>query len=394
MITQQRVLATQIPGPKSVEVQQRKLAAVANGVGTGLPVYVEAAEGGIIRDIDGNQLIDLASGIAVTSVGNRNPRVVEAVQRQVEDFTHTCFMVTPYEEYLQVCEALAEVTPGDHPKKTALFNSGAEAVENAVKIARNYTGKRGVVVMDRAFHGRTNLTMGMTAKQQPYKNGFGPFAPEIYRAPMSYPLRDGLTGVEAAKRTITMIEQEVGAANLACVVTEPIQGEGGFVVPAEGYLAAIQKWCNDNDVIFIVDEIQAGMMRTGTWFAFEQYGIEPDVIVASKALSGIGSPVAIIMYDERLDTWAPGAHTGTFRGNQIAFATGAEAVRIVRRDDVLGNVRRRGEQIEQCLSPLRDLPWVRDIRGLGLMWGVELADPRDGRPAPASRPFGVSTSPG
>ena len=213
---------------------------------------------------------------------------------------------------MAVAEKLNEVTPGDHPKKTALFNSGAEAVENAVKIARNYTGKRGVVVMDRAFHGRTNLTMAMTAKQSPYKNGFGPFAPEIYRAPMSYPLRDGLSGAEAAKKTITMIEQEVGATNLACVVAEPIQGEGGFVVPAEGYLAAIQKWCNDNDVVFIIDEIQAGMMRTGTWFASDHEGIVPDMVTIAKGIAS-GMPLsAVTGRAEIMDAPQPGGLGGTY----------------------------------------------------------------------------------
>src|SRR3990170_4692682 len=208
----------------------------------------------------------MGSGIAVVGVGNASPHVVERVQRQVAAFTHTCFMVAPYEGYVQVCEALAEVTPGDHPKKSALFNSGAEAVENAVKIARAATGRDAVAVFDHAYHGRTNLTLAMTAKNMPYKQGFGPFAGEVYRAPMSYPLRDGLTGEQAAARAIDHLDKQVGAGNLACVAIEPIQGEGGFVVPAPGFLPAISEWCTANGVLLVADEIQTGFCRTGDWF--------------------------------------------------------------------------------------------------------------------------------
>ena len=239
-------MVTEIPGPRSRELQERRTAAVASGVGSVLPVYVAAAGGGVIVDVDGNSLIDLASGIAVISVGNSAPEVVRRVTDQVAAFTHTCFMVAPYEGYVEVCETLARLTPGDHAKKAALFNSGAEAVENAVKIARAHTGRDAVVVFDHAYHGRTNLTMAMTAKNMPYKHGFGPFAGEVYRAPMSYPFREPveITGEQAAARAIDVIEKQVGADNLACVVIEPVLGEGGFVVPAEGFLPAIAQWCH------------------------------------------------------------------------------------------------------------------------------------------------------
>ncbi|MGH8895350.1 MAG: aminotransferase class III-fold pyridoxal phosphate-dependent enzyme, partial [Actinomycetes bacterium] len=235
-IAQRREVVTAIPGPRSVELTQRKSTAVALGVGTVMPVFAARAGGGIVVDVDGNSLIDLGSGIAVTTVGNSAPRVVAAVREQVESFTHTCFMVTPYEGYIAVAEALNRLTPGDHPKRTALFNSGAEAVENAVKVARTYTGRQAVVAFDHAYHGRTNLTMAMTAKNMPYKHGFGPFAPEIYRAPLSYPFRDGaaVDGPAAAERAIDRIEGQVGADNLAALVIEPIAGEGGFIEPAPG----------------------------------------------------------------------------------------------------------------------------------------------------------------
>ena len=257
---QSRHLATAIPGPKSSALMGRKAAAVARGVGTTMPVYASRAGGGIVEDVDGNRLIDLGSGIAVTTIGNSSPRVVHAVRNQVEEFTHTCFMVTPYEEYVAVCEHLNRLTPVAGDARSALFNSGSEAVENAVKIARSYTHRPAVVAFDHAYHGRTNLTMALTAKVMPYKHGFGPFAPEIYRAPLSYPFRDAEFGKElatdgalAAKRAITMIDKQIGAENLAAVIIEPIQGEGGFIVPADGFLPALLAWCREHGVVFIAD---------------------------------------------------------------------------------------------------------------------------------------------
>src|SRR5664279_5445413 len=260
-LAQCREIITTIPGPRSVELMARKRAAVAQGVGTTLPVFAVEAGGGIVKDVDGNSLIDFGSGIAVTAIGNSARRVVEAVQTQVEAFTHTCFMVTPYEGYVAVAEALNDITPGQHVKRPVLFNSGAEAVENAVKIARAFTKKDAVVAFDHAYHGRTNLTMALTAKNMPYKDGFGPFAPEVYRAPMSYPFRDpaGMTGDEAATRAIAQIERQVGAGNVACVLIEPIQGEGGFIVPAPGFLPSLARWCAEHGVLFVVDEIQTGL---------------------------------------------------------------------------------------------------------------------------------------
>src|SRR6476469_2671079 len=290
-LPQQRNLVTAIPGPGSLERLDRKKAYVADGVGTTLPVFITAAGGGVLLDVDGNSLIDLGSGIAVTTVGNAADGVVSRVQEQAAAFTHTCFMVTPYDGYVDVCVELAELTPGDHPKKSALFNSGAEAVENAVKIARVATGRDAVAVFDHAYHGRTNLTMAMTAKNMPYKHVFGPFAGEVYRAPMSYPFRDGLSGEEAAARASDVIEKQVGADNLACVVIEPIQGEGGFVVPAPGFLPALSAWAAKAGAVFIADEIQTGFCRTGSWFACDHEGVVPDLVTTAKGIAG-GLPLA------------------------------------------------------------------------------------------------------
>src|SRR6478752_6417232 len=319
-LPQQRNLVTEIPGPESLARLERKKTHVADGVGTMLPVFVTAAGGGVLVDVDGNHLIDLGSGIAVTTVGNAAPAVVRNVQAQVDAFTHTCFMVTPYDGYVDVCAALAELTPGDHAKKSALFNSGAEAVENAVKIARVATGRDAVAVFDHAYHGRTNLTMAMTAKNMPYKNGFGPFAGEVYRAPMSYPLRDGLTGEQAAARAIDVLEKQVGAANLSCIVIEPIQGEGGFVVPAPGFLPALAAWAKDNGVLFVSDEIQAGFCRTGTWFAVDDEDVVPDLITTAKGIAG-GLPLAAVTgRAEVMDAVHAGGLGGTYGGNPVACA--------------------------------------------------------------------------
>jgi 4-aminobutyrate aminotransferase/(S)-3-amino-2-methylpropionate transaminase len=375
-LPQERRVVTEIPGPRSRELHERRSAAVASGVGSVLPVYVAAAGGGVVVDVDGNSLIDLSSGIAVVSVGNSAPKVVQAVQDQVAAFTHTCFMVAPYEGYVEVCEKLAALTPGDFAKKAALFNSGAEAVENAVKIARVHTGKDAVAVFDHAYHGRTNLTMAMTAKNMPYKNGFGPFAGEVYRAPMSYPFRDGLSGPDAAARAIDVLEKQVGAQNLACVVIEPVQGEGGFVVPAEGFLPAIADWCTANDVVFVADEIQSGMCRTGAWFASEHEGVVPDLVTVAKGMAG-GMPLAgVVGRAEMMDSVHGGGLGGTYGGNPVACAAALGALATMEELDL--NAAARG--IEQTMGDrLRALaekvPAIGEVRGKGAMLAIEIVEP-------------------
>ena len=287
-LAQERRLVTELPGPRSRELIARRTAAVSAGVGTMLPVFITDASGGILRDVDGNSLIDLGAGIAVVSVGNAAPHVVQRVREQVGRFTHTCFMITPYEGYVAVCETLNRLTPGEHEKRSALFNSGAEAVENAIKVARAATGKPSIVAFDHAYHGRTNLTMALTAKSMPYKHSFGPFAGDVYRAPMSYPYRDGLSGAEAAAKAISIIDKQVGASETAAVIIEPIQGEGGFIVPAEGFLPAISQWCTDNGVVFVADEIQTGFARTGAMFACEHEGVVPDLVATGRRASPEG----------------------------------------------------------------------------------------------------------
>ncbi|QJU54812.1 4-aminobutyrate--2-oxoglutarate transaminase [Herbiconiux sp. KACC 21604] len=381
-LPQRRELVTEIPGPRSRELHARKTAAVADGVGVTLPVYVEAAGGGVIRDIDGNSLIDFGSGIAVTGVGNSAPAVVEAVSAQVAAFTHTCFTITGYEGYVAVAEKLNELTPGDFDKRTALFNSGAEAVENAVKIARHHTGRQAVVAFDHAYHGRTNLTMALTAKAMPYKSGFGPFAPEVYRAPLSYPYRDGgLSGEAAAARAISVIEKQIGAANLAAVIIEPIQGEGGFIVPAEGFLPALQRWSRANDVVFIADEVQTGFARTGAFFASEHEGIEPDLIVTAKGIAG-GLPLsAVTGRADIMNSAHAGGLGGTYTGNPLACAAALATIESYRSENLVARARELETLFRGRLNALRvNDPRIGDVRGRGAMMAIELVDPATGEP--------------
>jgi len=389
-VEQSRKIATPIPGPVSTDLAKRRGAAISRGVGSTLPVFAARAAGGIIEDVDGNRFIDLGSGIAVTTIGNAAPRVVDAVREQVADFTHTCFMVTPYEEYVAVAEHLNRLTPGSGEKRTALFNSGAEAVENAVKIARAYTRRTAVVAFDHAYHGRTNLTMGLTAKSMPYKSGFGPFAPEIYRAPMSYPYRDGLIDKEwatdgelAAERALTVIDKQIGAANLAAVIIEPIQGEGGFIVPAPGFLPALRAWCTDNDVVFIADEVQSGIARTGQWFACDDEGIEPDLIVIAKGIAD-GMPLsAVTGKAEIMDAPHVSGVGGTYGGNPVACAAALATIETIELDGLLDRAKQIEALMKDKLGRMQaDDDRIGDVRGRGAMIAVELVKSGTAEPDP------------
>jgi 4-aminobutyrate aminotransferase/(S)-3-amino-2-methylpropionate transaminase len=377
-IAQRRHLVTEIPGPRSKALAARRIAAVAPGVSSVLPMYIERGEGAVLVDVDGNSLIDLGSGIAVTSVGHAAPAVVEAVREQVGRFTHTCFMVGPYEGYVAVCERLNALTPGDFAKTSALFNSGAEAVENAVKIARHASGRQAVIVFDHAYHGRTNLTMALTAKNMPYKDGFGPFAAEVYRVPMSYPFRDpaGYRGVDAAARAVELIDKQVGAANVACVLIEPIQGEGGFVVPAPGFLPALADWCREQGVLLVADEVQTGFCRTGTWFACEDEAIVPDLMATAKGIAG-GLPLAAVT--GRADIMGHvhvGGLGGTYGGNPVACAAALATIETMAESDLAAAAIRIGDAIGARLGALQaEFPAVGDVRGRGAMQAMELVRP-------------------
>ena len=380
-LKQERRLVTEIPGPKSLDLFERRNKVVARGISTTLPVFVTGADGAILLDADGNQLLDFGSGIAVTSVGHADTNVVRNASEQLAKFTHTCFMVTPYESYVAVCEALAELTPGDFEKRSALFNSGAEAVENAVKIARAYTKRQAVVVFDHGYHGRTNLTMALTAKNMPYKHGFGPFAPEVYRMPMAYayrwPTGPDNCGPEAAAQAIDQITKQVGPDNVAAIIIEPVLGEGGFIEPAKGFLPAIRKFASDNGIVFVADEIQSGFCRTGQWFACEDEGIVPDLITTAKGIAG-GLPLAAVTgRAEIMDAAHAGGLGGTYGGNPVACAGALGAIETMKELDLNAKARTIESIMKPRLSAMAEkFDVIGDVRGRGAMIAIELVKDR------------------
>jgi 4-aminobutyrate aminotransferase / (S)-3-amino-2-methylpropionate transaminase / 5-aminovalerate transaminase len=381
-LPQARHLRTPLPGPRSVELMQRKQQAVSNGVSVMLPVFAAAAGGGVVVDVDGNSLIDLGSGIAVTGVGNAAPEVVSRLTEQAARFTHTCFMITPYEGYVAVCEQLNRLTPGDFAKHSMLVNSGAEAVENAVKIARVATGRPAVVAFDHGYHGRTLLTMTLTAKLRPYKAGFGPYAPEVYRAPMAYPFRwpggPERCADEAYERFVDLVTTQVGADQVACVVVEPIQGEGGFVVPAPGFLRRVADFCAQHGILVVADEVQTGFGRTGDWFASPYEGIEPDLVTTAKGIAG-GLPLGgVTGRAEVMDSVPASGLGGTFGGNPVACAAALGAIATIEAADLVGRARRIGELALPRLAALAARhPEVGDVRGRGAMLAAELVRGKD-----------------
>lgn len=373
---QEPELRTEIPGPKSREIHARRERSVPRGVGCALPIYIDHADGAWITDVDGNRLLDLGSGIGVTTFGHTQPTVIAAAKAQLDRVSHTLFTVTPYENYVRLAERLGEHTPGTHEKKTFFVNSGAEAVENAVKIARAHTGRRVVAALDHAFHGRTSLTMAMNHRVAPYGTNFGPFAPDVQRVPNSYPFRDGLTGAQAAARTIEYLEQRIGAADLAAIIAEPIQGEGGFVVPAPGFLPALQEWATANGVVFIADEIQAGLGRTGTWFSSELFDLVPDLVLTAKGIAD-GLPLSgVTGRAEIMDSAHPGGLGGTFSGNPVSIAAAHAVFDLLETGAPFADAAR----IERALTTgLRALAQkhslIGDIRGHGAMIAFELSEP-------------------
>lgn len=387
-LEQKRQIVTAIPGPKSLALQQRRSEVISAGVGTMLAAFIDEAHGAILKDVDGNQLIDFGSGIGVVTIGHTNPGVVEAVSKQVSKLTHTLFTVTPYEPYVRAGELLTSHAPGNFKKKAAFFNSGAEAVENAVKIARKATGRTEIAVFDHAYHGRTNLTMSMNFKVHPYGTGFGPLAGSVHHAPMSYPFRDpaGMTGPEAATRAITYLEKRVGAAQIAALFIEPVQGEGGFVVPAPGFLKTLQDWTRANGIVLVADEVQSGMARTGKWFASEwEEGFEPDLITVAKGIAG-GMPLSgVVGRAEIMDAAHAGGLGGTFGGSPTAVAAGVAVMEQYETGNWFNRALEIGEIISGRLNAMKNNhPVIGDVRGRGAMQAIELVEPGTKNPNPAA----------
>ena len=386
-VVQKRNLVTAIPGPKSTELIKRRSEAVSASLGTAFPVFIDHAQGAIIVDVDGNSILDLGAGIAVLNVGHSQSRVADRVKTQIDAFSHTCFMVVPYNGYVEVCEALNRLTPGTHKKKSALFNSGAEAIENAVKIARKFTKRSAVVVFEHGYHGRTNLTMAMTAKNMPYKDGFGPFAPEVYRMPMAYPYRCGACAKPCESAALSMvihkIEKEIGASNVACIVIEPILGEGGFVVPCKGFLPGLAKFCKENGIVFVADEVQTGFARTGDMFACEDESVIPDLIVTAKGIAA-GMPLAgVTGRAEIMDSIHLSGLGGTYGGNPVACAAALGAIEVIEQDNLVARAKKIGEIMHQELTAMmKKYSIIGEVRGRGAMQAIELVKPGSNEPNP------------
>ena len=388
-LSQERRLVTAIPGPKSTEALKRRTEATSGGLGMAIPVIIERASGAILLDIDGNQIIDLGSGIGVTNVGNAAERVVDRVIEQVQAFTHTCFTVAPYMNYIEVCEILNRITPGTFKKKSLLVNSGAEAVENAVKVARHYTKRPAIVVFEHSYHGRTNLTMALTAKNMPYKEGFGPFAPEIYRVPMPYSLhwvgpKETITQ-DALAMVTSKIEKEIGAHNVAAILIEPIQGEGGFVVPPKGFLPGLSKYAAENGILFIADEVQTGFARTGNMFAVEDENVVPDMLITAKGIAG-GLPLAgVTGRAEVMDSVHAAGLGGTYGGNPVACAAALGTLETLEKENLVQRSRDLGKVLTDSLNKLaKKYPVIAEVRGRGLMQAIELIVPGTNEPNTAA----------
>jgi 4-aminobutyrate aminotransferase/(S)-3-amino-2-methylpropionate transaminase len=381
-IPQERKVVTEIPGPRSREWWERRAAAIPRGVATMHPIVTARASGAIIEDVDGNRLIDFSTGIATLNVGHTAPEVVAAAQAQLERETHTCFHVTGNEPYIELAERLNALAPGDAPKKTMFVNSGAEAVDNAVKIARYATGRTAIIAFDHAFHGRTLLAMSLTAKVMPYKQGMGPFAPEIYRLPFAYPYRWPSGPERAAEEALAYATDEmhkhIGEENIAAVIVEPIQGEGGFIVPAPGFLAGLAEFCADHGILFIADEIQSGMGRAGRWFAIEDEGVVPDLVTCAKSLGG-GLPIsAVTGRADVIDSVHVGGLGGTYGGNPVAAAAALAVLDQIERDGLLERSRTLGERMRARLIEMQGRhAAIGDVRGRGMMNAVELVADRD-----------------
>jgi 4-aminobutyrate aminotransferase/(S)-3-amino-2-methylpropionate transaminase len=380
---------TEVPGPRSRELLARRQLAVPRGSHNTAPIFIRSASGAMLEDVDGNTYIDFAGGIGCLNVGSCAPDVVEAVKSQADEFLHTCFAVTMYESYVELAERLNALAPGDSPKKTFLANSGAEAVENAVKLARSYTGRPGIIAFEDAFHGRTLLGMSLTSKVKPYKAGFGPFAPEIYRMPYAYCYRCpyGLTypacGTACAGPALErFFSRYVASEAIAAVIVEPVLGEGGFVVPPREFFADLQRVCRDRGIILIADEVQTGIGRTGSLFACERFGIVPDILITAKSLGG-GMPIsAITGRAEIMDHPMAGGLGTTFGGNPVACRAALAALDIAERERLADRANAIGETV---IARLRDFasryPIVGDVRGAGAMCALELVEHR-----PSKRP--------
>ena len=381
-----KIITESIPGPKSIELLQSKKKYVSKGVGSNLELFISEAKGALIKDVDGNVFIDFSSGIGMQNIGHCDEAVVSAIKDQVEKFIHPCFHVVMYEAYIELAKKLSDIAPGSYPKKVMLANSGAEAVENAVKIARRHTKKAGVISLECAFHGRTYMAMSLTSKVKPYKNGFGPFSPETYKIPSAYCYRCPLDcrypecGCACAEKLKTLLKGEMSADYIAALIAEPVQGEGGFIIPPADYLKALESICREYDIVFIIDEIQSGFGRTGKLFAAEHFCIEPDIMTVSKSIAA-GIPLsAVVGKEEIMDSTNPGEIGGTFGGSPVACAAALKVMEKLENSALCDRALHLGNIISTGLNALKEkYPVIGDVRGLGAMQAVEFVKDRKTR---------------
>jgi 4-aminobutyrate aminotransferase / (S)-3-amino-2-methylpropionate transaminase / 5-aminovalerate transaminase len=378
-------IKTEIPGPRSRTLMARREAAVPRGPANATPIFAANADGATITDVDGNCFLDFAGGIGVLNAGHRAPRVTAAIRDQLEKHLHLCFAVTPYEGYVAVAEKLNALAPGNFPKKTILINSGAEAIENSIKIARAYTKRPAVICFEDAFHGRTLLTMSLTSKTHPYKAGFQPFASDIYRIPYAYSYRHapGTTSEDFAHHLEDAFKRSAAPESVAAVIAEPVLGEGGFVVPPRDYFQRLQNICRKHGILFIADEIQSGFGRTGKWFACEHFGVEPDLITTAKSLGG-GMPIAAVTgRAEIMDAPGPGSLGGTYCGHPLSCAAALAAIETIEKENLLARSSTIGERFEKrARGWQKKWPLIGEVRGLGGMCAMELVrDPESREPA-------------
>jgi len=368
-------IRTEIPGPRSRALMARREAAVPRGPYNANPIFTASAEGAIIEDVDGNRYIDFAGGIGCLNIGHRSARVISAIREQLEKHLHLCFAVTPYEGYVALAEKLNTLAPGKSPKKTIILNTGAEAVENAVKIARAYTKRPAIICFEDAFHGRTLLTMTLTSKTHPYKAGFEPFASDVYRIPYAYSYRgeSGATAASFAHHLEDAFKRLVAPESVAAVIAEPVLGEGGFVVPPAEYFRFLQDICRKHGILFIADEVQSGFARTGKWFACEHFGLEPDLITMAKSLGG-GMPIAAVTgRAEVMDAPGVGSLGGTFCGHPLSCAAALAAIETIEKEKLLVRSLAVGQRFAQhARAWQKKWPLIGDVRGLGGMCAMEL----------------------
>ena len=367
----------------NTEWQSRKEQATAHGVGVLTQVFAARAENAEIWDVEGKRYIDFAGGIGVLATGHRHPRVMAAVAEQLQKFTHTCYQVMPYPGYVALAEKLNEITPGRHPKRTSLFSTGAEAIENAVKIARVATARSGIIAFSGAFHGRTMMAMALTGKVAPYKAGFGPFPSEIYHAPFPIDLH-GVSVEDALRAINTLFKADIDPQRVAAIVIEPVQGEGGFYVTPPGLMRRLRELCDEHGILLIADEIQSGFGRTGKLFAMEHYGVDPDIIVTAKSLAG-GFPLSAVTGRASVMDAAPaGGLGGTYAGSPVAIAAALAVIEVIRDERLVERAVRLGDELRARLGRLQSqTPQIAEVRGLGAMIGVEFADAKTREPDPA-----------